>query len=65
MPPWGIAATLPLSVMLGAVLTYGFERPLGSFILKKAGVTKSRQVRDGAQEPTASTTASVTTPTIG
>ena len=32
MPKWGAAATLPLSIVLGWLLTYGFERPMSRAI---------------------------------
>ena len=32
MPKWGTAATLPLSIVLGWLLTYGFERPMSRAI---------------------------------
>ncbi|EOD37509.1 hypothetical protein EMIHUDRAFT_454871 [Emiliania huxleyi CCMP1516] len=32
MPKWGTAATLPLSIFLGWLLTYGFERPMSRAI---------------------------------
>ena len=39
MPKWGAAATLPLSIVLGWLLTYGFERPLRR-ALKRAKLEK-------------------------
>jgi len=47
MPRWGAGATLPLSVLVGAVLTYGFERPMSACILKCAGLKKSTRAHRG------------------
>ena len=47
MPRWGAAATLPLSIVLGAVLTYGFEKPMSACILRAAGVGKSKRADRG------------------
>ena len=35
MPRWGAAASLPISILLGWMLTHGFEKPLNRRILKR------------------------------
>lgn len=44
----GAAITLPLSVLLGWLLTRFFEKPLGALILRCAGVEKTKRSGAGA-----------------
>ena len=42
MPKWGAAATLPLSIVLGWLLTYGFERPMSRAIRRCVSAPAAR-----------------------